>query len=161
VVDPFGGAGSRDANPDRGEGPAGSGCGPGDDFPGYENIHVGVQRRRRPDQLLELQPGDAPSARWTLDSTVARSPASTDVTGPHIQGRPGERFIYLSWGTVDDAGNFTMFRRAKLMLNDIDPKVLSRAERTGQLVARLRLTDRNGRPLCARVRPPAVEWSAD
>ncbi|WP_369778185.1 DUF5990 family protein [Streptomyces sp. R33] len=30
----------------------------------------------------------------------------------------------------------------------------------GRLLARLRLTDACGRPLCAQVRPPLVEWSA-
>ncbi|GAA2415017.1 hypothetical protein GCM10010191_26370 [Actinomadura vinacea] len=37
-------------------------CGPGDDFPGHDGIHVGVQRRGRPGELLDLHPGDAPSA---------------------------------------------------------------------------------------------------
>ncbi|WP_405701745.1 DUF5990 family protein [Streptomyces sp. NBC_00069] len=36
----------------------------------------------------------------------------------------------------------------------------SAALRCGRLLARLRLTDACGRPLCARVRPPLVEWSA-
>lgn len=74
-------------------------CGPGGDFPGYSNIHVAVQRRNRRDELLDPHPGD-----------------------PYIQGPRGGRFIYLSWGTVDDAGRFTLFRRAKLMLEDVPPK---------------------------------------
>ena len=90
-------------------------CGASDNFPGYSNIHVGVQRKNRRDELLDLHPGDAASAEWTLDCSVD----GTDIRGPHIQGRPGERFIYLSWGTVDDDGRFTPFRRAKLMLADV------------------------------------------
>ena len=34
------------------------------------------------------------------------------------------RFIYLSWGSVDDAREFTLFRRAKLWLDAIPPKVI-------------------------------------
>ena len=53
-----------------------------------------------------------------------------------------------------------MFRRAKLVLDAVDPRVLDAAARTGRLTARLGLSDAHGRPLCAAVRPPRVEWSA-
>ncbi|MBC6457834.1 DUF5990 family protein [Actinomadura sp. HBU206391] len=135
-------------------------CGPGGDFPGYTDIHVGVQRRERPGELLDLHAGDAPSAVWTLECATAPGPAGTDIKGRYIQGRPGGRFIYLSWGSVDDAGGFHMFRRAKLMLDGIDADVIEAAVRSGLLLARLGLTDGKGQPLCAAVRPPVVEWSA-
>lgn len=136
-------------------------CPPGDDdFPGYDNIHVAVQRRGRPAELFEPYPGDAPSVVWTLDCATTNTPAGLDVTGAYIQGRPGGRFVYLSWGAVDESGAFTMFRRAKLMLDAVEPAVLDRAELSGRLVARLGLTDCAGRPLCAAVRPPSIEWSA-
>jgi hypothetical protein len=139
----------------------GRSCGASPDSPGgYHNIHVGVQRRNRRDDLLALVPGDAPSARWTLDCTAVPSPSGTDLKGPYIQGPPGGRFIYLSWGTVDDAGTFTLFRRAKLWLDAIPPALLDRAVDQGLLVGRLGLTDARGNPLCAAVRPPAIEWSA-
>ncbi|MEV6727582.1 MULTISPECIES: DUF5990 family protein [unclassified Streptomyces] len=67
---------------------------------------------------------------------------------------------YLTWGSVDEAGTFAMFRRAKLMLDAVDPDTTAAALRSGRLLARLRLTDACGRPLCAQVRPPLVEWSA-
>jgi hypothetical protein len=38
-------------------------------------------------------------------------------------------------------------------------EVLADAERSGRLLARLRLTDDRGGPLCAAVRPPVVRWS--
>jgi hypothetical protein len=66
---------------------------PGSDHPRCDNVHVGVQRRGRPDELL-------------------------------------------------------------------DPDVVGAAARSGRLLARVRLTDPKGGPLCARVRPPYVEWSA-
>jgi len=131
-------------------------CCAGDNFPGYSNIHVGVQRKNRRDELLGLHPGDAASAEWTLDCSVD----GTDVRGPHIQGRPGARFIYLSWGDVDDKGRFTMFRRAKLMLADVPTDVLDAAARSGTLVGTLGLTDAKGHPLCARVKPPMIRWSS-
>lgn len=155
----------------------GRACGPGGDFAGYENIHVGVQRKDRPGELLGLFPGDAASASWTLDCTAtatavaasASASASTvgadsaggvEISGPYVQDRLGGRFVYLSWGTVDENGLFSMFRRAKLMFADIGADVLEAGARSGHLTARLPLSDSTGRPLCARVRPPVVEWSA-
>jgi len=140
----------------------GNSCGPSPDSPGgYHNVHVGVQRRNRRDELLGLIPGDALTASWTLDCTVDRSPAAADLKGPHIQGPPGGRFIYLSWGTIDDAGNFTLFRRAKLWLDAVPLAVITSAMELGLLVGRLGLTDRKGNPLCAAVQPPLIEWSAE
>jgi hypothetical protein len=131
-------------------------CGSSGDFPGYRNIHVGVQRKNRREELLDLHAGDAPTAAWTLDCAVD----GTDVRGPYIQGPPGGRFIYLNWGTVDDAGHFTLFRRAKLMLEDVPVDVLDAAATSGLLVGSLGLTDVKGHPLCARVRPPLITWTA-
>jgi hypothetical protein len=128
--------------------------------PAYDNIHVAVQRRDRPAELLEPQPGDAPSATWTLECTTSASPTGPEVKGPYVQDRLGRRFIYLSWGTVDESGTFTMFRRAKLMLDVIPADVLTAAARAGLLVGRLGLTDAQGGPLCARVEPPHITWTA-
>jgi hypothetical protein len=138
----------------------GRSCAGSPDFPGYENIHVAVQRRGRPDELLGLVAGDAPSVEWSLDCDVVRSDGGFDFKGPYVSGRPNQRFIYLSWGTVDRPGAFTMFRRAKLWLDALDPAVVERAQRTGRLVGRLGLTDGSGHPLCASVRPPRIEWTA-
>ncbi|MFE7564102.1 DUF5990 family protein [Kitasatospora sp. NPDC057500] len=130
-------------------------------FPGYRNIHVAVQRRERPGELLGLQPGDAPSAVWTLECTVSPVPGGIDVKGPYVQGRPGQRFVYLVWGAVDDAGALSVFRRAKLMLDAVDARVAADATATGRLTGRLGLTDAKGQPLCAAVRPPQVVWTAE
>lgn len=144
--------------------PPGTGDTPHHDAPHHEtpyrDVYVGVQRRGRPGELLGLHPGDAASAHWELECTAKATPGGIDVTGPYVQGRPGERFIYLSWGTVAGDGAFAMFRRAKLMLAAVDPDVVERAARTGLLTARVHLTDARGGPICARVRPPYVEWSA-
>ena len=140
----------------------GDSCGPSPQRPdGHHGIHVGVQRRNKPDELLGVTPGSAPAATWTLDAVVTPVPdGAADLRGPHIQGPPGGRFIYLNWGTIDGSGEFAMFRRAKLWLNAVPPEVLSDAARMGALVGRLGLTDAKGGPVCASIRPPAIEWSA-
>ena len=134
-------------------------CGPSREAPsGHRDIHVGVQRRGRPDELLGLCPGDAPSATWELEVTATPVEGGWDLRGPYVQGRPGDRFVYLSWVTLAPDARFTMFRRAKLLFSAIDPGVLATAATTGILLARLPLTDPHGHPLCAAVRPPVVQW---
>jgi len=42
----------------------------------------------------------------------------------------------------------------------VDPRLIEEAMRPGhRLVARIRLTDPRGNPVCARVDPPALTWS--
>ncbi|MFW0789554.1 DUF5990 family protein [Gordonia sp. CPCC 205333] len=134
-------------------------CPPGDNFPGYRNVHVGVQRRGRADELLGVQPADAASSIWTLHCKVTGTDIA-DLLGPHIQGPPGGRFIYLNWGSLSSDGGFEMFRRAKLMLSDIAPGVFADALRSQRLTAKLALTDPSGQPLCARVKPDRITWTA-
>jgi hypothetical protein len=130
-------------------------CPSGHNFPGYSNVHIGMQTKRRPPELLNLQPGDATTVTWTIDCEVN----GPDVRGPYIQGGPGDRFIYLNWGSVDGDGRMDMFRRAKLMLDGVPESVLAKAAKSGVLVGRLALTDVKGQPLCAAVRPPMIGWS--
>lgn len=113
-------------------------CGP------YPNVHVGIQVRSEPAALV---PADAAAAEWTAEiSTV-----DGDFRGPAVQGRKGERFVYLTWGTVAD-GSFSMFRRAKLMLADLPAGA-------DQVTVDVDLTDEQGMPRCARLRPPALRIS--
>src|SRR4051812_4302606 len=79
----------------------------------YGNVHCGIQLGREP---AELVPGDAASPVWTTEIRVVDGP---DFRGPAVQGKRGERFVYLTWGDVGADGTFVMFRRAKLMLNDV------------------------------------------
>jgi hypothetical protein len=143
--------------------PPGRYCGPGPDFPeGHHNIHVAVQGRKGQQDLLGLVLGDTGAPTWELDCLVVSPPPDPDVRGPQIHGSPGKRFIYLSWGVVDDddAGAFTMFRRAKLWLDAVPSVVMARACDGSTLVGRLPLSDDQGWPICASVRPPIIVWSA-
>jgi hypothetical protein len=97
--------------------------------------------------------------RLSPDQAVDVVGYAIDLKGPYIQGPPGGRFIYLSWGTVD-GDSFTLFRRAKLWFDAIPPHVMLEAVDLGVLLGRHGLTDRKGNPLCAAVRPPTIEWRA-
>ena len=136
----------------------------GTDLPGRrwdecEGVHVGVQCKRDVEQLVA---GDADGATWDLTVGVLDAADGLDFRGPYVQGKRGERFLYLSWGCVADHGGFAMFRRAKLMLAAVDAAVVRSADRPGhRLVANLGLTDGRGGPRCAAVRPPVITWTAE
>ncbi|KUN05885.1 monooxygenase [Streptomyces yokosukanensis] len=133
-------------------------CAPGPGFHGVSGIEVAVQRKDRPAELLDPHPGDAPTAAWTLPCTFT---ADGELRGPYVHNRLGGRFVYLSWtGRPPQEEASRMFRRAKLMLAGVPAQVLTEARRRGALVGRLALTDAKGHPLCGRVVPPAIVWSA-
>ena len=121
------------------------------------DVRVGVQVGKEPHNLVR---GDAMGTRWELDvGVVSRRDSPVDFKGPAVHGKRGDRFLYLTWGNVDDAGNFQMFRRAKLMLNRIDRELVNSAEQLQRpLVGVVRLCDANGAPRCARVDPPDLQW---
>ncbi|GGB88205.1 hypothetical protein GCM10011314_30050 [Knoellia flava] len=93
-----------------------------------------------------------------LDVVVTQD--GVDLRGPWVQGRRGDRFLYLCWGH-DDGGGFVMARRAKLMLGVLDPVDLVDARDDALLVGRLSLVDARGGPVCAAVRPPAIRWTLE
>jgi Family of unknown function (DUF5990) len=134
----------------------------GDCRPGglvYENVHVGVQRRS---EVVETFPSDVHEATWNLTIDAMSKDGKVDFRGPYVHGKRGDRFLYLSWGTIDEDGGFEMFRRAKLMLSAVDGAVIRAANRAGhRLVGTLGLTGGDGGPRCAAVRPPAIAWTAD
>lgn len=150
----------------------GDSCGPGPDFPeGHHNIHVAIQGRKGQQDLFGLTRADASSVVWELDCEVVTPPPDADLRGKQIQGSPGKRFIYITWGVVGTSGSvgnsgavdwsgFRMFRRAKLLLDAVPPDVMRSACDKGALNGRLRLADDTGWPICAAVRPPRIEWSS-
>ena len=120
------------------------------------NVHVGVQRRLDPDSLVRA---DAHRARWDITVDVVDRNGWIDFRGPEVQGKPGDRFVYLTWGEVRSDESFEMFRRAKLMLNRVEPDLIESARTAGTLMADIDLTGDDGGPRCARVDPPAIIWS--
>jgi hypothetical protein len=115
----------------------------------HENVHVGIQVGTEPRELVR---GDAKTTDWTVPLEVVARDSGLDFRGPAVQGRRGARFVYLTWGDVGADGSFTMFRRAKLMLADLEPFVAD----AQTVTARVHLTDDRGGPRCARLESPAL-----
>jgi len=152
-------------------------CQPEPDGPVHRNIHVALSTRAngiaegqpwlsvplKPGPAVEPFPGDAGEVRWEVTVTVRGSAGDGyDFTGPSVRGDRTDRNLGLVWGEVPGDGTLHMFRGAKLRLVDVPPAVITEAMRPGRrLVARVRLTDDRGNPVCARLRPSHLTWSAE
>ncbi|MGV9315963.1 DUF5990 family protein [Streptomyces sp. NPDC003691] len=126
---------------------------PGTDCGGFHHIHLGTQRGTEPDQVVRA---DAAGAVFEIPvETVPAADGTTDFRGPHVQGRRGARFAYLTWGELPPGGTFAMFRRAKLFLGDLP----AGAAAGGVAETEVGLTDERGMPRCGGLRPPLITWS--
>jgi Family of unknown function (DUF5990)/Domain of unknown function (DUF5655) len=137
----------------------------------HGNVHVAMYTRSKQRPALTMPdnpwnatgpvPGDAATARWEADVTVKRDPdGGFDFAGPVVRGPRDDRHLALAWGDLPGDGTLRLFRGAKLRLVDVDPELIEQALRPGHaLIARIRLTDANGNPICARVHPPYLTWS--
>ena len=143
----------------------------------HRNIHVALSAKasgiaegqpwltvpRKPGPAVNPFPGDARGTRWEVTVTVRGSADDGyDFTGPAVGGDRTDRHLGLVWGDAPGDGTLHMFRGAKLRLADVPPGLITEAMRPGhRLVARVRLTDDKGNPVCARLRPPHLTWSAE
>jgi hypothetical protein len=147
-------------------------CSPGPEGP-HLSVHVALTGHdpgrpfldipgRDGARALEPVPGDAPSARWEVTVTVRRDDDGLDFGGPFVRGVRNDRHLGLVWGDVPGDGTLRLFRGVKMRLVEADPAIVEAALRPGQrLVARIRLTDAKGNPICASVHPPYLTWSAE
>ena len=91
----------------------------GRNCPVLVGVTVGIQRRS---EVVDEQPADGGRPGWAIDVDVRDG----DFRGPYVHGRPGARFLYLSWQTPATG----RFRRAKLMLDAVPADVLEDARET-------------------------------
>ena len=59
----------------------------------YDNVHVGIQVGKEPRELVRA---DAEMSSWTIPIDVIMRDGKLDFRGAAVQGRPGDRFIYLT-----------------------------------------------------------------
>lgn len=161
----------------EGTGLPGLSCNPEPDGTVHRNIHVAFTTSPKgiPEGTRTLTvpgrpgvgagpfPGDAGATRWETEVTVRGSAGDGyDFTGPGVRGDRTDRHLGLVWGDVPGDGTLQLFRGAKLRLADVPPAVITEAMRPGhRLVARVRLTDDRGNPICARVPSSHLTWSAE
>lgn len=83
----------------------------------------------------------------------------TDFSGPYVQGKRGDRFVYVNIGTYAGQGNTQWSRRLKVPLNVITRQLINSGT---VLVAKIPGTDKDGGPSCAyewrRRVDPGWQW---
>ena len=104
-----------------------------------------------------VQPSSVTKSRISFDFAVevvdGSSKGAFRLRGPAVQGRPGERFVYLRIGTYAGQTGTDVARRAKIGLEGITMKLLVavRAKRAGVLEVQFAGTDSKGGAACATV----------
>lgn len=116
--------------------------------PGTE---VGLQRGK--EEVVDAQSVKADSLHFRFEVTV--KPEGQDFAGPYVQGKRGERFIYLVWGT-----QFQKIGRSKIGLNTTLPWTLVEEclAHGKPLHATIRLRNEKGQPALASLKPETVAW---
>ena len=93
------------------------------------------------------------SFEFTLEAVPDASSTGFHLKGPAVQGRAGERFVYLRSGAYAGQADTPIARRAKIGLEGITRKLIaaSKAKRGGTLEVQFAGTDSMGGPACATV----------
>jgi hypothetical protein len=112
-----------------------------------------------------VKPSSVTRSRISFDFAVevvdGGAKAGFRLRGPAVQGRPGERFVYLRIGTYAGQTGTAVARRAKIGLEGITPELLAavRAKRAGVLEVQFAGTDSKGGAACATVPLLGNGWS--
>lgn len=128
---------------------------PGRRYPGLpdaysvqkEPVYLGIQKGQ---EVIEQVSADRRQVTFKPTFRLGKQKdGSPNFLGPYAQGRPADRFFYLSWGIKQKDGGFYMFRRLKIRLAHLTWAQINASIETGEpIVARLRLKDGKGEPLC-------------
>ena len=122
-----------------------------------EPVYLGIQKGS---EVIDAVPADTKQVVFKPVFRIAKqADGSPNFLGPFAQGRPEQRFFYLSWGIMHPDHRFEMFRRAKIHLNHLKWQHIKNAmSKNVPIKVVLRLTDDKGCPLCASVRDEKADW---
>ena len=98
---------------------------------------------------------------FTARLVVTPGQQRVDFRGPFVQGRPGNRFIYVNSGTYAGDQDSCWSRRAKVPLAGITRSLARNLQATpnARLEARILGTSRDGGPSCGSVLPLGSGWA--
>jgi hypothetical protein len=86
--------------------------------------------------------------------TIAKT-GDPDFAGPFVQGSRGERFVYISSGTLAGDVASVWTRRLKVPLTGLSPDLAGKLISNGNMLLETRVpgTGKDGGPNCASVKP--------
>jgi hypothetical protein len=105
-----------------------------------------------------LQTRNRISFDFTVDVVEDSSKAGFRLRGPAVQGRPGERFVYLRMGAYAGQVGASAGWRAKIRLEGISRKLVLAVKRSGVLEVEFAGTGPKGGPACATVPLLGAGW---
>lgn len=122
-----------------------------------EPVYLGIQRGT---DVIEQVPASRRRVVFRPEFRIGKRPdGSPNFLGPFAQGRPADRFFYLSWGVKTEPEQFAMFRRLKIRLTHLAWPQIDRAlESDEPIVVRLKLTDDLGGPACGTPDDSRIKW---
>lgn len=125
-------------------------------FAADDSVLFGLQSRHDVD---DPQPASSTTEFHTTIDVIRTANSHDDLTGDHVHGPRGDRFLYLAWGIADPTEPFVMFARAKIKLDTIPADLIDVSVNNGYgLIADLQATNSKGQPASGTIRPPSIEW---
>lgn len=119
-------------------------------------MQVGVGRFTDP---IGVVPGDTQGVEWRVSVRVVWRDGKPDFHGPQVDGKRGDRHVYLNWFSREADGQLRLFRRGKVMLEGLDPRLVKQSEEIGSaLRCTVNLTNERGLPSTARFWAVNLGW---
>jgi hypothetical protein len=117
-------------------------------------VWFGIQRGRSGADPRALSDGSDLSFEIPIRLKEGKVEGSTDFSGEYVQGRPGERFVYISIGKHAGDTHSCWDRRAKIYLHGIPGELSMQAVGRDDRVLEAWIPGRarDGGPVCASVK---------
>ena len=126
-------------------------------------VDYGIQRGKGSDyETLYLQRPSNPRAQIVFDVPISVTDADgvPNFGGPFVQGKPGDRFLYVDIGKYAGQRNTTWARRMKVPLGNITWALIEQAAKSGKAIeTRIPGTSKDGGPTAASTAKLQSAWA--
>jgi hypothetical protein len=126
-------------------------------------VDYGIQRGKGSDyETLYLQRPTNPRAQIVFDVpiSVTESEGALNFGGPFVQGKTGDRFLYVDIGKYAGQRNTTWARRMKVPLGNITWTLIEQASKSGKAIeTRIPGTAKDGSPTAASTATIQSAWA--